>query len=233
MRFMDWIIDLLYDTCLFFYDARQEVEDWVWPFYLLALPFDGLYDAFYYLAKAFEDFDEWVDDIADRIRDLLDFGDIWSYFRDWFTWAEDAWNWVRNAWDRVTNIVDDWWLVTSSTVGGWIAAATEGFDDLVEAWDTFWHITWPELLGNVHTLSETWDNFWTVIFPDLVSFTWLGIWWDARLLDMQSLIESWAVTLSPFWEGWQDVRDNVLEFFNDPLEWLWVRFTDWFLGPEG
>jgi len=24
----------------------------------------------------------------------------------------------------------------------------------------------------------------------------------------------------------------VLEFFTDPLEWLWVRFTDWFLGPE-
>jgi len=229
---MDWIIQELADARDFFYDAYQEVRDWFWPFDQLKYPMYGLYGVFHWLVEFFEDFNEWLEDIDDRIRDILDFGDIWSYFRDWFAFAEDAWNWVRNAWDRVTNIVDDWWLVTSSTVGGWIAAATEGFDDLVEDWDNFWHITWPELVENFQQLRSVWDNFWTVTFPDLVSFTWLGDWWDARLLDIQGLIESWTLTLAPFWEGWQEVRAQVFEFFADPLEWLWGRFIDWFLGPE-
>ncbi|GAI32766.1 unnamed protein product, partial [marine sediment metagenome] len=128
-----------------------------------------------------------------------------SYFRDWFEFAEDAWNWVRHAWDRVTNIVDDWWLATSSTVGSWIAAATEGFDDLVEAWDTFWRIT----------------------FPTLVSFDWLDIWWDDRLTDLQALINTAIQELAPFWEGWQEIRESVLEFFSDPYQWIYDRLDEW------
>ncbi|GAH69681.1 unnamed protein product, partial [marine sediment metagenome] len=33
--------------------------------------------------------------------------------------------------------------------------------------------------------------------------------------------------------GWvQDFRDGLGEFFPNPLEFLWNRFIDWFLGPE-
>lgn len=232
MRFMDWIIEELADARDFFYDAYQEVRDWIWPFDLLRYPLYGLYGVFMWLVKDFEDFREWLEWAADWIDEILSWSNIRSLIRSWLPYLEDAVDWFRGWAHYVIQEVTDWWAATSSTVLGWINIATEGFDDLVAAWDSFWHITWPELLGNVHTLSETWDNFWTVIFPDLVSFTWLGAWWDARLFDIQSLIESWTVTLSPFWEGWQDVRDKVLEFFNDPLEWLWVRFSDWFLGPE-
>ena len=26
--------------------------------------------------------------------------------------------------------------------------------------------------------------------------------------------------------------DSIQSFFTDPLEWLWAKFTDWFIGPE-
>lgn len=206
MRFMDWIIELLYDVCLFFYDIYQEVKDWPDWANWIKHPFYSLYDAFYDLAKAFEDFDEWVDDVADRVRDILDFGDVWSYFRDWFEYAEDAWYWVRHAWDRVTNIVDDWWLVTSSIVGSWIVAATEGFDELKEAWDSFWHIT----------------------LPDLLTFSFLTSWFEDRLLDIQDLIDAPVKTIMDILESWQEVRDSVLEFFSDPYQWIYDRLDEFF-----
>lgn len=206
MRFMDWIVELLYDVCLFFYDIYQEVKDWPdWASFISEF-FYSLYDAFYDLAKAFEDFDEWVDDVADRVRDILDFENIWDYFEDWFTWAEDAWNWVEDAWDRVTNIVDEWWLVTSSTVAGWIAAATEGFDELKEAW----------------------DDFWTNTLPTLISFDWLSTWWEDRLLDIQDLIDAPVKTIMDILESWQEVRDSVLEFFSDPFQWIYDRLDEFF-----
>ncbi|GAH38074.1 unnamed protein product, partial [marine sediment metagenome] len=75
-------------------------------------------------------------------------------------------------------------------------------------------------------------DFFTITLPNLLTFEWLSIWWNARLLDINSLIESWTVTLSPFWEGWQEIRESVFEFFTDPLTWLETKFTDWFLGEE-
>jgi len=26
--------------------------------------------------------------------------------------------------------------------------------------------------------------------------------------------------------------ESIQDFFNDPVEWLWAKFTDWFLGRE-
>ena len=49
----------------------------------------------------------------------------------------------------------------------------------------------------------------------------LGEWWRTQL----------ALLNETF--GWvQDFRDRLEEFFTDPVEFLWARFTDWFLGRE-
>lgn len=228
MRFLDRIIEEIEDVSDFFYDAYREVKDWIWPFYLLKYPFYGIYGRFHWLADWFGDFNEWVDDTVDRLRDIIDEWDVWDFFRWWFDAAEDAWNWVRYAWDNVIDIVGDWWASILPIVKGYIDTAVEGLNDLIEAWDTFWTITFPEWTGKLDNLKGEWDNFWIVTFPYLVSFDWLGIWWDARLLDINSLIENWTLTLAPFWEGWQEWRDQVIEFFSDPYQWIYDRLDEFF-----
>ena len=124
--------------------------------------------------------------------------------------AVGAWAWVTNAVQNITDTIGDWWLVAQTTVQGWIAAATEGLADLKVAWSTFWSVT----------------------LPTLVDFAWLTTWWTSRLTDIGNLIDSAFTLRSGLWEGWQEARTNVSNFITTPLDWLWERFTDWFLGRE-
>jgi len=185
-------------------------------------------DCAYALWKA----SNWYDDTIDLLSDILSWESIKSYIRSWLSGIEAAIAWFSNAFMNVVNIVDAWWNGMQSTVQDWIDAATQGFDELKAAWDNFWTVTWPDILDDITGLKAAWDNFWTVTFPDLVSFDWLTSWWNGTLQDVQNLIDSAFTLRDTLWAGWQEVRDNVLEFFADPLEWLWARFTDWFLGPE-
>ena len=232
MQFINWIIEELEDIADFFHDAYLEVTDWVWPFNLLEYPLYGIYGRFHWLAEWFEDFGAWVDDTADKISHMITSWDIFELLQTWLDWAADAWFWVRYAWDNVIDIVNDWWASILPYILSYVDAATEGFTDLVAAWDNFWTTTWPGVLTEITDLKNEWDNFWVVTFPSLVSFDRLTTWWGDRLSEVDSLLSSWTLTLSPLWEGWQEIRDSVVEFFADPLEWLWARFTDWFLGPE-
>ncbi|MBA7574255.1 hypothetical protein ES708_16057 [subsurface metagenome] len=232
MRFIDWIIEELEDISDFFYDAYQEVKDWVWPFYLLKYPLYGIYGRFHWLAEWFEDFNEWVDDTAYEISHMLTSWDIFTLLETWLDWAADAWYWVRSAPSNVISIVTDWWTGILPYILSYVDSAVEGLADLAAIWDNFWTVSWPGILDDLDLLRANWSQFWSITFPTLVSFAWLTTWWDSRLLDISSLLESWTLTLAPFWAGWQEIRDQVFEFFADPLEWLWGRFTDWFLGPE-
>lgn len=226
MRFLDWIIEELEDIADFFYDLYRETRDWPdWAGFVSDF-FYGIYGRFKWLTRWFGDFNEWVEDTVDRLRDILDFGDIWSLFRTWFEWAEDAWYWVRYAFENVLDVITEWWPSILNIIKDYIAIAVEGLTDLLATWDEFWTVTFPSWTSKLDDLKATWDNFWVTIFPDLVSFTWLETWWNSRLLDIQSLIESWTLTLAPFWEGWQEIRDTVLEFFADPLKWLYDRLED-------
>ncbi len=232
MSFLNWIVDDLNSASEFFYSIYLEVLGWVWPFWLVAEFFYSLSQVFNWLAWDFADFAEWVYDTVDQLGDILSWSNIRSLIRGWLPDLEDVVDWWDRWWVWVGQEIDDWWSSVRPTVQGWIDIATQGFSELVAAWDTFWNITWPELVNKLSTLKADWDTFWTTIFPSLVDFTWLGIWWDSRVEDVLNLIDTAFVTRGQFWEGWQEIRDNVLEFFADPVEWLWTRFTDWFLGQE-
>lgn len=232
MRFLDWIIEELEDIADFFYDAYQEVKDWVYPFYYLKYPLYGIYGRFRWLADWFEDFNDWADDVAYEISHMITSWDIFTLLETWLDWAEDAWYWVRYAFKNVTDIVTDWWTGILPYVLDYIDSAVGGLADLATIWDNFWTVTWPEWISSFDSLKAEWDNFWTVTFPTLVSFAWLTTWWTSTMGDVLDLIDSAFTLRESLWTGWQEIRDQVLEFFNDPLEWLQVRFTDWFLGPE-
>ena len=229
---MAWIIQRLVDVADFFYDIGLEVSGWIWPFWEAATFFFSLNTLFANLAWDFVDFDEWLEWAADEIGDILSWSNIRSLIRGWLDGIEDALEWFGRWWVWVGQEIDDWWSSTLDDVKGWIAAAVSPFDDLLTAWNDFWDNLWPDIVNKLSTLKADWDNFWTVLLPTLVDFTWLETWWNARLTDIQELINTAIQELAPFWEGWQEIRDQVYEFFADPLEWLWSRFTDWFLGPE-
>ncbi|GAI90757.1 unnamed protein product, partial [marine sediment metagenome] len=90
-------------------------------------------------------------------------------------------------------------------------------DSTISYLTDWWNTEFQEL----RDIAEAVTYFFTVTLPTLAS-----------KLDVRDLIDSAIEELRPFIEGWQEIKDSVLEFFVDPLEWLWTRFTNWFLGPE-
>jgi len=92
-------------------------------------------------------------------------------------------------------------------------------------------------------LQGSWDTFKGKIPSIDQIIAWFSNWWGsvlARIIawgaltgaQVDELISSRLKDFDPFWAGWQDFKDRVVEFFSDPVEFIWDRFTDWFLGPE-
>ena len=232
MSFMVWIIEELERAEEFFYDAYQEVKGWIWPFYLLKYPLYGLYGVFKWLVEGFYEFYQWLDWAADRIDEILSWTNIRSLIRSWLYGIESALAWFRSWTTFVGQYIDDWWTGILPYILTYVDNAVGGLVDLAAIWDNFWTVSWPALLEDLEVIRENWSSFWSVTFPTLVSFTWLTTWWNSRLLEIQDLINTALLDLEGSLAGWQEIRDAVFEFFADPLEWLWTRFTNWFLGPE-
>lgn len=232
MRFLDRIIGYILDIALFFLDLSHEVRDWGnWARWAADFLVD-VADAFARMAYQFEKFNDWVSYVADMVEDILNLTEIRLALKTWLDYATWAWNWVRNAWYNVKAIIDDWWGTVIPTVYGWIDEAKQWASLQIDSLETKVNSILAnvnELLAQIPDVSEliAWfSNWWGNILANL------GTWWDDRLLDVQGLIDSAFVIRESFWAGWQDIRDKVFDFFDDPLEWLLVRFTDWFLGPE-
>jgi len=230
--FIPAIIAYVLSIASFFLSLKYEVEDWVWPFYHFAPVFLYIADAFARLAYQFERFNDWVDFATDKVADILNLTEIRQSLKTWLDYATWAWNWIRDAWNNVRAIVNDWWGTVIPVVYGWIDEAKQWASLQIDSLERLVNSILAdvnELLAQIPDVSEltAWfSNWWGNILANL------GSWWDDRLLDVQGLIDSAFGLREPFWAGWQDIRDKVFEFFDDPLEWLLVRFTDWFLGPE-
>jgi len=219
--FLPAIIAYVLSIASFFLSLKEEVEDWVFPFYYIAPVFLYIADAFARLAYQFERFSDWVDYATDRVKDILNFTQITLALKTWLDYATWAWNWVRNAWYNVRAIVVDWWGTVIPTVYGWIDEAKQWASlqiDSLEKWIANLQADVAELLAQIPDVSEltAWfSNWWGNILANL---TW---WWNEKLLDINSLFRSWTLELEPFWAGWQDWRDKVVDFFTDPEEWLY------------
>ena len=115
---------------------------------------------------------------------------------------------------------------------GWIDIAVQFPLDLisqVEAGLVTIRTEWDSFTGQLPAIDAviSWWGNWTGNV-----LTAVNSWWSARLLDVQGLINSAFVVREDLWTGWQDMRDQVVEFFTDPLGFLEGRLADWFLGPE-
>lgn len=232
MSFFDSILSYLSDVTDWFWDAYLVVNGWVSPFRNLAPALYYLYTTFNNLQWQFYQFSLWVSDANTKLTQILSIAAITSYFQVWINYASYAWNWTQFAVNNVTQIVGNWWGTAQQNVLAWIEQAKQwalvqinnlaGALAEVQAW-------WNSFKDKIPSLNEIFlwfTNWWANILSHLNS------WWIERLLDIEALFNSWVLELVPFWEGWQEMRDNVFEFFGDPFKWLFDRFEDWFWGEE-
>lgn len=232
MVVMNWIITRLNNISSWFYELYIECYYAGWPLEILANLFNDLAWLFSDLAWNFSDFFSWLLTETARIDDILDFDTIWSNILLRVPELPEIAGWFSSWWDQVADVIDSWWSSTSQDVQDLIDAAVSGLESLRAAWLDFWQNIWPAAQLLIDNLQTSWNDFWQYIYPDLVDFAWIGIWWDARIIEVQGLIDTAFTIRAPLWDGWPDWRDSVAEFFTDPIEWIWSRFTDWFLGAE-
>jgi len=126
-----------------------------------------------------------------------------------------------NLANELPAIVKNWWEATKPTVLGWIDTIRQGLDKLEASWDYFRKVTFPKWTSQLEVIRELWDDFKKYTLPTLINVTWITDWWSGKANDIKDWIKSAFVERENLWTGWIDWRDQVIEFFTDPEEWLY------------
>ena len=212
----------------YFLNAYNIVSDWVWPFYYLASPLWSIYYAFHYLSIFFAQFNTTLDIIVDSLKTLVSWPTVWNnilsyvpnllYISQWF------YRWVT----EVAYQISRWWNSTQQTVQGWITIAKQylqtQIDSLVVALTNL-QASVNELLAQIPSINEilAWfSNWWARILSPLTS------WWNERLQDVNSLIDSALREWFPFYNDLVELWSDIKLFFTDPLQWLYNELDEWF-----
>lgn len=232
MEFIDDLFSLFWDISDFFYAAAEVAKDWVWPFSILQVPLLAIAEAFWDMLDPIADWYAWTGALNATIAGFLDSSGIIKLLTTWIDYAEAAYTWISNASKNILGVIGSWWLGVSDTVKSWIDDAKAYAKALVDAvalnlatlqktWDDFWTLTWPVWTGKVDQVIIDLASFFTDVLPTLA--TWEGV---------QTLIEDTIKEWFPFYDDLVALWDSIKEFFTDPLEYLWAKATDWFLGAE-
>jgi len=221
MRFIDDIFSLVWDIAQWFYLLYQDSKDIPIVGWLISPVFYAIHRAFWLMTTPIAQWYNWTYNVNEKLGEAFSWDTVKSLILSWLPDLEKVIAWWSDWWQQILWSIEEWWLGVQTAVKEWIAAATEGLNSLIVAWDNFWTITWPELTGELANLRGEWNNFWSITYPTLVSFSWLGTWFAGKLLEIQGLINSAFTVRESFWAGWQDWRDKVTEFFTDPEEWLY------------
>ncbi len=206
MSFLVNIRQYLYSIASFFYNVAATTGGWVWPF-------SGVSSLFYSVGRGIDSitwevylFDVWLQGVQTQLAQVISWSSLTSWFNQYLGWLVTAYNWVINSWTYVQQILGSWWAATSTTVLGWIAAATQGLAE-VRTW---------------------WANFSTTVLPNLVSFAWLGTWWAGQLPGIQALIYSTLRSAFPFYDELSQLWSGIRAFFVDPLQWVYDQLDTFF-----
>lgn len=232
MYFMTLLVSYCYQASNYFYNLYANSVNATWPLSSLATFFYTLSVIFADMSYAFNSFKSWVDGASAMLGQILSIDAITGYFRTWIDYATNSWNWILNAANIIAYNIGAWWNTTQQTVLYWIDQAKQWalvqINNLAGALAEVqvWWNSFKSKIPSLDAILLWFTNWWADVLSHLSS------WWTERLIDIKSLFNSWTLNLVPFWEGWQEIRNTVFEFFNDPLEWLWSKFTNWFLGAE-
>lgn len=221
MFFLNWIVSRLSDASSFFYRIYLEAYYWIYPFNQIAPFFYSVSSLFASLAWDFYYFNQWVDDVASKVANILTYSNIYSHFKSYFDYAVIAWSWVYNAWSNVTGIINTWWSTTKLTVQSWIDTAVSGAQGLVgqlETWLGNLQAAWDNFKGRIPSIDEilSWfTNWWGKILANIIS------WGALTGLEIQALINTATKEILTPIQPLIDLKDSIIEFFVDPEDWLY------------
>jgi len=170
------------------------------------------------------------------------------------TWTITQINTVQTAFLAVVSNLETWTMAEFNTVREWVLALISDIEAItptilnnvrdfllsaisdLEAWTVSQVKSIGDALFSMITSVRNWttaqinnlrDLLDNLITLDMV-IAWVTPWWNDRLKDIQDLFSSWLKESAPFWEGWLDVKDTVVEFFTDPWQWFYDRLEDFF-----
>lgn len=268
---MCYLARRFYDVALFFEDVSERfmsAKYWFWDFPGLGGVgdiFERLEDYFFYiywdLRQAAFEIDDWWD-IIDETRDW--FYSLYDYAHTWLTdkatgaenWALVAMDWASQAWNKANEIAS----VIGTTFQEIVAFIKEHAETIITnvyEYITNVYQTFEEYITNVYetiveniyntyntvkeyitNVYETVQNYYTTYVTEIIGVAedWVRDFVAAALAPLTA-----SVNLISYW------FDDIQDFFNDPLGWLWTKFidtlslvwevrlkdlTDWFLGSE-
>jgi hypothetical protein len=230
VNFFDYIREWFIWATSVFVLAAMEAYSWPLVGNWLGDTFNNLSTFTSRVAGELWDASNWYEEISGKVGDYLSWDTIWSYILSYVPNLEALSGWFYSWWGNVSAVIANWWASMQTAVQGWISAAVQPFNSMLTAWSNFWNSLWPQLLSSFYSLQSSWNNFWLVTFPNLVNFSWLTTWWNSKLLEVNSLIDSTIKSHFPFYDDLIKLWGSIVEFFTSPLQYLWERFTDWFFG---
>ena len=228
MVIIDKIFSFIWDISAWFKEAYLTVSEWIWPFSNLAEPLYIISDLFWRLLTPIAQFHDWVANVEGVIQTSISWDTIKDAILDWLPNLESVVTWWQGWETRVGELVLEWWGATSLNIKEWISIATEGFSDLVIAWNNFWTITWLEWITNFSILKTTWDSFLSEIYPTLVDWTTLNSWWNNTAIVVQRLMEDTIKAYFPFYDNLANLWDSIAEFFADPEQYVYKKLDSFF-----
>jgi len=214
------------------YQIYTDISGWVWPFSGIAPAVYWVYSAIADLGWGLYDLFAWVNDVQAKIGSGIDWGIIWGNILSYIPNINDMSDWFGDWAGNVASAIAGWWSATSATVQGWITASMEAALDLIDT-----------ISVSIAALQESWDGFSGTIptITEIIAWwgNWTGsvtsainTWWATKLLDVQELINTAIKVALPFYDDLVNIWGDIKSFFVNPLDYLWERFVDWFLGPE-
>ncbi len=196
----------------------QEIDDW-WL------------STRYVVLAWINDLESWTTAQLNSVRDW-----VLALISDVESWTLTQINSVRVAILTIVSNLEAWTITEFNIVRDWVLVLIGG----VESW-TLTQINNVKsailaIIGDLELWTQTEINTITALLSALIDWpaltAWITTWWNDRLFDISALIDSAFGLRDSLWAGWQDIRDRVFEFFEDPVDFIWLRFTNWFLGPE-
>ncbi|GAJ02753.1 unnamed protein product [marine sediment metagenome] len=199
------IVEYLNSITHTFYNAYLETRGWIYPFSLVAGFFLTLSTISNSIAWQVYSFYTWVDEVTGKIGKILSYENIASHFKSFLNSTSEALGWVRGAFKNVISIVDTWWEETKLTIWSRIDIAKEALQSRINA-----------LGKTLGTIQETISSLKALIPTKSEVLTWIT-----------SLIDTRTKELKPFWDGWLEMKSQVVEFFTDPGKWFMDRIEGW------
>lgn len=227
MNAISRILEYLNSITTVFYNLYLETRGWIYPFSLVASFFYTLSTITNSIAWQFYYFSQWVENVTDKLANILSYENIAAHFRSFFNSASEALEWVRQAPKNIINTVDTWWEGVKLTIWSRIDIAKEALQSNLDA-----------VNNRIFSVKEAWDSFKSKIPSINEVLTWFTNWrgkvtstiitWGALTSkEINELLASRTKELKPFWEGWQELRAQVTEFFTDPGKWFFDRVEGW------